>query len=108
MNLEIQTNETDAVVENHLGYNMENLEEQIKDIMAKSFLIDRAKLEDHAELEKDLGVDSLSIFEMVINIEDTYKIDVKDRELLKFTKVGDAVSVLADLIRKETAQDLPS
>jgi acyl carrier protein len=108
LNLEIQTNETDAVVENHLGYNMENLEEQIKDIMAKSFLIDRAKLEDHAELEKDLGVDSLSIFEMVINIEDTYKIDVKDRELLKFTKVGDAVSVLADLIRKETAQDLPS
>ncbi len=103
MNLEILTSETVVVVENHLGYNMENLEEQIKDIMAKSFLIDRAKLEDHAELEKDLGVDSLSIFEMVINIEDTYKIEVKDRELLKFTKVGDAVTVLADLIRKETA-----
>jgi acyl carrier protein len=45
---------------------------------------------------------------MVINIEDTYKIEVKDRELIKFTKVGDAVAVLADLIRKETAQDLPS
>jgi acyl carrier protein len=103
LNLEILTSETVVVVENHLGYNMENLEEQIKDIMAKSFLIDRAKLEDHAELEKDLGVDSLSIFEMVINIEDTYKIEVKDRELLKFTKVGDAVTVLADLIRKETA-----
>jgi len=108
LNLEIPTNETVAVAENHLGFNMENLEEQIKDIMAKSFLMDRARLEDHVELEKDLGVDSLSIFEMVINIEDTYKIEVKDRELLKFTKVGDAVSVLADLIRKETAQDLPS
>ncbi len=108
MNLETQTNEIVAVAENHLGYNMENLEEQIKDIMAKSFLIDRSRLEDHVELEKDLGVDSLSIFEMVINIEDTYKIEVKDRELIKFTKVGDAVAVLADLIRKETAQDLPS
>lgn len=108
MNLEIQTNEIVADVENHLGYNMENLEEQIKDIMAKSFLMDRARLEDHVELEKDLGVDSLSIFEMVINIEDTYKIEVKDRELLKFTKVGDAVTVLAELIRKEAAQDLPS
>ena len=108
MNLEIQTNEIVADVENHLGYNMENLEEQIKDIMAKSFLMDRARLEDHVELEKDLGVDSLSIFEMVINIEDTYKIEVKDRELLKFTKVGDAVNVLAELIRKEAAQDLPS
>jgi len=103
LNLEILTNETVVVVENHLGFNMENLEEQIKDIMAKSFLMDRARLEDHVELEKDLGVDSLSIFEMVINIEDTYKIEVKDRELLKFTKVGDAVAVLAELIRKETA-----
>lgn len=108
MNLETQTKEIVAVVENHLGYKMENLEEQIKDIMAKSFLMDRARLEDHVELEKDLGVDSLSIFEMVINIEDTYKIEVKDRELLKFTKVGDAVTVLAELIRKETVQDLPS
>lgn len=101
MNLEIPTNAIDADVENHLGYNMENLEEQIKDIMAQSFLIERAKLEDHADLEKDLGVDSLSLFEMVINIEDAYGIEVKDREMLKFTKVGDAVSVLADLIRKE-------
>jgi acyl carrier protein len=87
---------------------MENLEEQIKDIMAKSFLIDRAKIQDDLDLENDLGIDSLSIFEMVINIEDTYKIEVKDRELIKFTKVGDAVRILADLIRKETAQDLPS
>lgn len=101
MNLEIQTKEIVAVVENHLGYNMENLEEQIKDIMSKSFLIDRDKLEDHVELEQDLGVDSLSLFEMVINIEDAYGIEVKDREMLKFTKVGDAVTVLANLIRKE-------
>ena len=92
---------TVADVVNHLGYNMENLEEQIKDIMSKSFLIDRDKLEDHVELEQDLGVDSLSLFEMVINIEDAYGIEVKDREMLKFTKVGDAVTVLANLIRKE-------
>lgn len=103
MNLETQTKEIAAGVENHLGYNMENLEEQIKDIMAKSFLMDRAKLEDDLDLANDLGVDSLSVFEMVINIEDTYKIEVKDRELIKFTKVGDAVKILAELIRKETA-----
>lgn len=71
--------------------------------MAKSFLMDRAKLEDDLDLANDLGVDSLSVFEMVINIEDTYKIEVKDRELIKFTKVGDAVKILAELIRKETA-----
>ena len=79
MSFAILTREIVAAAENHLGYNMENLEEQIKDIMAKSFLIDRAKIQDDLDLEKDLGIDSLSIFEMVINIEDTYKIEVKDR-----------------------------
>ena len=80
---------------------MENLEEQIKDLMAKSFLIDRDKLIDDAELENMLGVDSLGIFEMIINIEDAFKIEIKDRELLKFTTVKDIVNELAEIIRKE-------
>jgi acyl carrier protein len=80
---------------------MENLEEQIKDIMAKSFLIDRSKLTDDAKLEEDLGVDSLGVFEMIINIEDAFKFEIKDRELLKFTTVSEVVSALADLVRKQ-------
>jgi DNA mismatch repair protein MutS2 len=63
-----QTKEIDAGAVNHLGYNME---EQIKDIMAKSFLVEREKLLDETSLES-LGVDSLGVFEMVINIEDEF------------------------------------
>lgn len=92
-----------VVVANHLGYNMENLEEQIKDIMAKSFLIERSRLEDDALLEDDLGVDSLGVFEMVINIEDAFGIELNDKELLKFARVGEAVEALAKLIRDKTA-----
>jgi len=85
-------------VENHLGYNMENLEEQIKDIMSKSFLIERSRLTDDAALEKDLGVDSLGVFEMVINIEDEFHFELKDKEMLKFKTVGDAVQGLKTAI----------
>lgn len=83
--------------ENHLGYKMENLEEQIKDIMAKSFLIDRERLIDDASLES-LGVDSLGVFEMVINIEDEFNFELKDKEMLKFKLVGDAVRALKTAI----------
>ena len=93
MNLEIQTKEIVAVVENHLGYNMENLEEQIKDIMAKSFLVDRARITDDASLES-LGADSLGVFEMVINIEDEFNFELADKEMLKFKLVGEAVQAL--------------
>jgi acyl carrier protein len=97
LNLEIQTNEIVAVVENHLGYNMENLEEQIKDIMAKSFLIGREKLLDETEIES-LGVDSLGVFEMVINIEDEFNFELEDKEMLKFKTIGEAVQALKTAI----------
>lgn len=92
-----------VVAANHLECNMENLEERIKDIMAKSFLIERSRLEDDARLEEDLGVDSLGVFEMVINLEDEFGFELHDKELLKFSRVGEAVEALAKLIREKTA-----
>lgn len=90
-------------VANHLGCNMENLEERIKDLMAKSFLIERSKIVDEADLLNDLGVDSLGVFELVINLEDEFGIEIEDKELLTFSKVGEAVAELAKIIRKHTS-----
>ena len=94
MNLETQTKEIDVDVENHLGYNME---EKIKDIMAKSFLVGREQLLDETSLES-LGVDSLGVFEMVINIEDEFNFELEDKEMLKFKTVGEAVQALKTAI----------
>lgn len=69
--------------------------------MAKSFLVSRDKLEDDARLEEDLGVDSLGVFEMIINIEDEYGIELSDKELLKFSTVGEAVEALSNLIKQK-------
>ena len=71
--------------------------------MAKSFLVKEDILTDNAHLVEDVGADSLGVFEMVINLEDEFGIEFKDRDLLKFETVGDAVRVLAELIRKERA-----
>lgn len=90
-----------VVVANHLGYNMENLEEKIKDLMSKSFLIERSKIVDEADLLNDLGVDSLGVFELVINLEDEFGIEIEDKELLTFRKVGEAASALAQIIQQK-------
>jgi acyl carrier protein len=82
---------------------MNNTEETIKKIMAKSFLVKLDRLTDDAHLINDLEADSLGVFEMVINLEDEFGIEFKDRELLKFETVGEAVKVLTQLIEKERA-----
>lgn len=98
MSLEIPTKEIGVGAENHLGYKME---ETIKKIMAKSFLVKLDTLTDDARLIEDVGADSLGVFEMVINLEDEFGIEFKDKELLKFETVGEAVKVLIQLIEKE-------
>jgi acyl carrier protein len=73
------------------------MEEKIKDIMAKSFLVGREQLLDETSLES-LGVDSLGVFEMVINIEDEFNFELEDKEMLKFKTVGEAVQALKTAI----------
>ena len=99
LNLETPTRETDAAVEKVLGYKMDNIEEKIKKIMAKSFLVKMEVLTDDADLLNDVKADSLGVFEMIINLEDEFGVEFKDRELLTFKTVGEAVQVLAGLIR---------
>ncbi len=100
MNSVTQTKEIVAVVENHLGYKMENIDLVIKKIMAKSFLKPIEDLKDDALLVEDLDVDSLGVFEMVINFEDEFGVEVQDREMLKFKTVKDAVEGLKSFLEK--------
>lgn len=93
--------ETSVAAEKVLEYNMDNIEEKIKKIMAKSFLVKLDQLTDDKHLVNDLEADSLGVFEMVINLEDEFGIEFQDRELLKFETVGEAVRVLTQLIEKE-------
>ncbi len=68
--------------------------------MAKSFLVKMDRLTDNANLIEDVGADSLGVFEMVINLEDEFGIEFKDKELLKFQTVGEAVNVLSKVIKE--------
>lgn len=66
--------------------------------MAKSFLVPLEKVTDDALLIDDLGADSLGVFEMIINIEDDFGVDIEDKEMLKLRTVGDAIRVIKPLL----------
>ena len=68
--------------------------------MAKSFLVPLEKVTDDALLIDDLGADSLGVFEMIINIEDDFGVEIEDKEMLKLRTVGDAINVIKPLLQK--------
>jgi len=76
------------------------LENRIKDLMALSFMIDRKHFNDNNVKLEDLGVDSLGVFELVVNIEDEFGVEIKDKEMLKFVTVGDTVTGLIKVINQ--------
>lgn len=88
-----------AGVVNHLGYKMD-IEEKLKKIIAKSFNVALDKVVDDADLIEDLGADSLGVFEMIINIEDEFGVEFRDKELVTFKTVGETIIGLKPLLEK--------
>jgi acyl carrier protein len=82
------------------GHNMDNIDKNIKEIMARSFMIEETALKDNARLVEDLGVDSLGVFELVVNIEDEFGVKIEDKEMLKFSTVKDTVEGLKKVINQ--------
>ena len=68
---------------------------RIKDLAAKEFSIDTAKLDPTAPLDS-LGIDSLSFIEFMFKVEEEFGISVSDENLK-------AIKTLADLERHVAA-----
>lgn len=93
MILEILTKKTVADAENHLEYNMD-IEQEIKNIIAKQFDVDINTLTSETDFNKDLGADSLDTVEIVLAVEERFGIEVLDESTEKILTIGDIVRYL--------------
>jgi acyl carrier protein len=78
---------------------MADLEDKVKDIIAKELGVEREKLTDNASFMEDLGADSLDTVELVMEFEKEFNIDIPDEDAEKLRTVGDAM----DYLRKKVA-----
>ena len=65
---------------------VEQLECNPEDITMESLLVD------------DLGADSLDAIDIVMSVEDTFKVEVPDEIIVKIETVGDIVNYIEDHI----------
>ena len=75
---------------------MQDIFERMKDIISEQFGVDAASITETTSFEEDLGADSVDLVELVMAMEDEFKIgEVGEDELASLSTVGDCVSFLS-------------
>jgi acyl carrier protein len=74
-----------------------NIEQEIKEIIAKQFGVAIDSLSGETNFNKDLGADSLDTVEIVLAIEDKFSIEILDSNAEKILTIGDVVKYVKEV-----------
>ena len=67
--------------------------EQVKEVLVDALNLDESEIELTSTL-KDLGVDSLAVVELVLELESTFDVEIGDDELPNLHTVEDVVKLI--------------
>ena len=63
----------------------------VREHLAEELEVDAAEIAEATRFKEDLDADSLDLYELVMELEDTYGISVSEEQAAKIATVGDAV-----------------
>jgi acyl carrier protein len=63
----------------------------VREHLAEELEVDAARIAEGTRFKEDLDADSLDLYELVMELEDTYGISVSEEQAAKIATVGDAV-----------------
>ncbi|MFI5123295.1 MAG: acyl carrier protein [Vicinamibacteria bacterium] len=76
--------------------NRDQVMEKVREHLATEFELDAAVITDETRFKEDLDADSLDLYELVMELEDSYGVSVSREETAKITTVGDAVDFVIE------------
>ena len=68
--------------------------EKLKEILAEQFDTDISTLTEATDIADDLGADSLDVVEVLMSIEDEFKVEIPDEEIDNIKTIGDLVTYI--------------
>ena len=72
--------------------------DKIKSIVAEQLGVDEDQVTKDASFIDDLGADSLDIVDLIMNLEETFNIEIPDSDAEKVATVGDVVDYIKNLV----------
>lgn len=70
-----------------------NMIEKLENII-EQYTGTHVDLEESTDLFKDIGMNSLELMEMVVNLEEEFDVEISDREAMQLVTVGDVIKML--------------
>ena len=74
--------------------------QKVRDIIEKELGVEREKLTDEASFIEDLGADSLDIVELVMALEEEFKIEIPDEDAEQISNVQSAIDYITKHAKK--------
>ena len=77
----------------------ENIRERIIEIVKKNIKTKDGQLSDESNFVDDLGADSLSLFEVILNMEREFGCEIPEKDANQITTIKEAVSYIEQKIK---------
>ena len=77
-----------------MGLNHEQILTTLKDIATEKLELDFKEIEVNMKVVDDLGLNSLTIFDFIYQIEETFQIQLDEKSLLKVKTVLDMLNLI--------------
>lgn len=74
------------------------IEQKIKKIVSEHIGVEESEISLDSHLQDDLNSDPLSMADLVVSLEDAFKLNIPSEDSLKFATVGDIVDYITDKI----------
>jgi acyl carrier protein len=81
---------------NVAGANRDAVLEKVRQHLSAELEVPLERLDESTRLREDLDADSLDLYELVMELEDTYGISVSEEEAARIETVGQAVDFVAE------------
>jgi acyl carrier protein len=75
---------------------MNNRQEQVLEVLAKVAKKDAASLKPEHELAADLGIDSPKGLQLLMELEEKFKIEIEEDDAARMTTVKDVVGYISE------------
>lgn len=70
--------------------------EEFKSLLVEKLDLGDVEITENTSFKDDLGVDSLDLFDLVMELEDKYNVEIPSEDLESIATVGDMVKYLQD------------